>query len=275
MRLRITITLFILAALIYSCIDRNNSEFSDIPIIEGYLRTGDYVRLTVSRQIPFSSDVTYSSDDINALKITITNNNIDYVLTPLGNGKYIDSSLIVSAGQRYDLSFKFNFKNVSAYTTIPAKPVGFTESETSISVMRMDSTSTPTAGGGMWQMPTPVDLTWDNDDDSYYIVVVENMEDSLDPVRNFGTGDTVAFGRFNKPPTTSSGLEMRAQEFTYFGRDRLILYHVLPDYASLYEESSASSQNLTNPSTSITNGYGIFTGLNSDTLFLTVKEQTK
>jgi hypothetical protein len=136
----------------------------------------------------------------------------------------------------------------------------------------MDSTSTPTAGGGMWQMPTPIDLTWDNDDESYYIVVVENMEEVLDPVRNFGDSIDVPMGRFNKSPTTSSGLEMRAQEFTYFGHHRLILYHVLPDYASLYDRTTSSSQNLTNPSTSITNGYGIFTGLNADTLYMTVEE---
>jgi len=275
MRLRIIILLFILSASLFSCTDRDNTEFTDIPIVEGYLRPGDYLRLTVSRQIPFSSNVTYSSDDINALNITITNKGIGYVFTALGNGKYIDSSLVVSAGERYDLLFTFNSKSVSAYTTIPSKPVGFTESDNSISVMRMDSTSTPTGGGGMWTMPTPITLTWTNSDESYYIVVAENMESKLDPVRSFGVNDTIPLGRFNKSPTTSSGLEMRAQEFTYFGRHRLILYHVLPDYASLYEKNSASSLNLTNPSTSITNGYGIFTGLNADTLFLTVKEATK
>ena len=272
MRLRIIILLFILSASLFSCIDRDNTEFTDIPIVEGYLRPGDYVRLTVSRQIPFSSNVTYSADDINALNITVTHDNTDYVLTPLGDGRYIDSSLIVAAGERYDLSFTYNLKDVSAFTTVPSKPASFAESDTSISVMRMDSTSTPTAGGGMWEMPTPVDLTWDNDDNSYYIVVVENMEAILDPVRDFGDSTVVHLGRFNKSPTTSSGLEMRSQEFTYFGRHRLILYHVLPDYASLYDRTTASSQNLTNPSTSITNGYGIFTGLNADALFMTVEE---
>jgi len=56
---------------------------------------------------------------------------------------------------------------------------------------------------------------------------------------------------------------------------RIILFHVLPDYASLYDEKISSSQNLTNPSTSITNGYGIFTGLNSDTLYIRVNEAAK
>jgi hypothetical protein len=120
-------------------------------------------------------------------------------------------------------------------------------------------------------MPDPVTLTWDNEDDSYYIVVIENMESTLDPIRDFGD-DTPPGNIFRKPPTTSSGLQLRPQEFQYFGKHRLILYHVLPDYASLYSEKTTSSQNLTNPSTSIMNGYGIFTGLNSDTLYLKVNE---
>jgi hypothetical protein len=275
MRLKTIIPALILAVSLFSCINRDNSEFTDIPIVEGYLRPGDYAKLTVRRQIPFSSNITYSADDINNLSITITNNGSDYVMTPLGNGNYIDSSLVIKEGERYDLYFMFNSKSVTAFATIPLKPVNFTESETSITVMRMDSNSTPTAGGGGWTMPTPIDLTWDNDDDSYYIVVAENMEAVLDPVRDFGDSTDVPMGRFNKTPTTSSGIEMRPQEFTYFGKHRLILYHVLPDYASLNGESTTSSQNLTNPSTSITNGYGIFTGLNADTLFMTVVEATK
>jgi len=58
----------------------------------------------------------------------------------------------------------------------------------------------------------------------------------------------------------------------YFGTYRVIIFHVLPDYAKLYEQTNSSSQNLTNPSTSIENGYGIFTGLNSDTLYIEVVE---
>jgi hypothetical protein len=272
MRLRIIILTFVTITAISACTKRDNSEFTDIPIVESYLRPGDCVSLTVSRQIPFSSDVTYAPDDINNLTITVTNNDIVYILTPLGDGKYIDSTLIVAEGEHYDLSFTYNSMHVSSYTEIPSKPLGFTESATSISVMRMDSASIPTGGGGMWQMPEPLELTWDNDDESYYIAVIENMEDTLDPVRDFGNDEEFPGFRFNKAPTTSSGLQMRPQEFQYFGSHRIILYHVLTDYASLYDETTASSQNLTNPSTSITNGYGIFTGLNADTLYLEVEE---
>jgi hypothetical protein len=273
MRLKLLIFILGVMAGLTACIERDNSEFTDIPIVESYLQPSDYLRLNVSRQIPFSYNVSYSSDDINDLTITVTNNNIDYILTPLGDGNYIDSSLIVAEGERYDLYFNYNSKNVTTYTEVPLKPLSFAQSATSISVMRMDSTSIPTGGGGgMWEMPEPLELTWKNEDDSYYIVVVENMEETLDPVRDFGD-DKMPEWRFRKAPTTSSGLQMRPQEFQYFGNHRIILYHVLPDYASLYDENTNSSQNLTNPSTSIMNAYGIFTGLNADTLYLYVDEQ--
>jgi hypothetical protein len=270
MEKRILFFVLLLNVVLTACNKTNYSEFTDIPIIESYLRPGDYLNLQVSRQIPFSSDVTYSSDDIEALNIKVTNGTKIFTLTPLGNGRYIDSSVVINEGETYELAFSYNSKNVSAYTSIPEKPLNFTQSDFSISVERMDSTSGPPSGGP-GSMPEPLTLKWDNDDESYYIVVIENMESTLDPIRDFGD-DGPPGNIFKKPPTSSSGLQLRPQEFQYFGKHRLILYHVLPDYASLYSEKTTSSQNLTNPSTSITNGYGIFTGLNSDTLFLNVLE---
>jgi hypothetical protein len=272
MKYRELLYFLIVASILPACTKYDNSEFTDTPIIEAYLRPGDYLSMTVRRQIPFSSIVSYSGDDINALRITVKNNNKEYILTPEGNGRYISNDLIIKPGERYDMSFIYNLKLVSCYTEIPSKPAGYIASATSVSVMRMDETSGPPFGGGGWEMPEPLVLKWENDDASFYIVVVENMEAVPDPVRDFGDDTTMTF-RFRKEPTTASGLTMRPQEFQFFGRHRLILYHVLPDYASLYKDNTNSSQDLTNPSTSIVNGYGIFTGLNTDTLFLQVEEQ--
>lgn len=270
MNKRFLIFVLVLIIGLTACNKRDYSEFTDSPVIESYLRPGDYLNIQITRQIPFSSDVEYSSDDIEALKISVTNGSDTFILTPLGGGKYIDSTIVVTEGETYELAFKFNLRNVSAYTRIPAKPLNFTQSDYSISVDRMDGTSGPPSGGP-GSMPDPVTLKWDNDDESYYIVVIENMESVPDPIRDFGD-DGPPGNVFRKPPTSSSGLQLRPQEFQYFGKHRIILYHVLPDYASLYSEKTTSSQNLTNPSTSIMNGYGIFTGLNSDTLYLDVIE---
>jgi hypothetical protein len=269
MKLRILIQFLMFFAAVTACTKANNSEFTDSPIVESYLKPGDHPLIKITRQTPFSSTVNYSSDDINSLSIKITNNNISNILTPLGEGLYVDSSLSIAEGERYDISFLFNSKTVTAYTEVPIKPSQFAQSVTSITIAQMNfSSGFPTS---MPTNPDPISLTWSNPDASYYIVVIENMEKTLAAIRDFGD-NTPPGNMFRKPPTTSSGTEIQSMEFQYYGKHRLILYHVLPDYASLYSDKQSSSQNLTNPSTSIMNGYGIFTALNSDTLYLTVKK---
>ena len=263
------ILLFMLALmLVTGCEKSQNMEFTDWPIIESYLHPDQNFNVNVSRQLPFTPDVTYSNDDIDHLYITITYNDSIYVLHSLGDGDYCDTNLRVVAGASFTLAMTFNSKDVSAYTYVPAKPSNFTQSATSIAIQRTDSTSGPPFGGSM---PDPIDITWDNNDGSYYLLVIENIEETLDPIRDFGDAEPPG-NIFRKQPTTSTSEQIRPMELEYYGTHRLILYHVLPDYATLYDQNSNSSQNLANPSSSIVNGYGIFTGLNSDTLFLEVTE---
>lgn len=259
----------IFCSLIQGCDTRMDMEFTDWPIIEAYLNPGNPFLVRVTRQVPFLEDVEYSSDNIDSLDLLITCNDTVYIPEPTGNGYYCDSALMVTEGTTYTLTFAFNNKPVIAYTYVPVKPSNFEQSETSISIERMDSTNSPPSGGG--SMPDPISLTWDNEDLSYYLLVVENIEDSLDPIRDFGDEDPPE-NIFRKAPNTSTSEELRPNDFQYYGTHRIILFHVLPDYAALYEQSSNSSQDLTSPSTSIGNGYGIFTGMNSDTLWIEVVE---
>lgn len=251
-----------------ACKKSEVTEFTDTPIIEAYLEPGDYLTVQISRQIPFSQNVQYSADDINNLTLQVTYSGGTHVLTPLGNGLYIDSTIIVTEGENYSLAFQFNSKSASAYTYIPSKPLDITQSATTIAIEKVDSTSGPPT---QISMPDPIEINWTNTDGSYYLILVENIEAVLDPIRDFG--DNAPPGnRFRKSPTTLGMEEIQAMEFQYYGTHRIILYHVLPDYASLYDDNSTSSQNLSNPSSSIVNGYGIFTGLNSDTLYVEVTQ---
>ena len=270
MKLKIFIISLLVFSGLISCNKSDNSEFTDTPIVEAYLTPGQVPVVKVRRQIPFSSGISYSSDSLNNLNVKIINNNTTYNLVCVGDTEYVDSSLLIQEGQRYDLSFTFNNKTVSAYTNVPARPASFTESVSSIALQKVDSTS----GFQYGTMPDPISLTWDNSDGSYYIVIIENMESTLVAIRSFGSHQPPG-NRFRTAPTTASGLELRPMEFQYFGKHRLILYHVLPDYAALYNQQESSSLNLTNPSTSITNGYGIFTALNSDTLYVDVIQASK
>ncbi len=251
-----------------ACQKSEVSEFTDTPIIEAYLEPGNYLSVKISRQIPFSGSVQYSGDDIDNLALTVTYNGENHILTPLGNGVYIDSTIIVTEGGNYSVSFQFNSKSVTAYTYVPSKPQNITQSATSIAIEKIDTSSGPPT---QISMPDPIEINWTNTDGSYYLILVENIESTLEPIRDFGD-NTPPGNRFRKSPTNLGVEEIQAMEFQYYGTHRIILYHVLPDYATLYDNNSTSSQNLSNPSTSIVNGYGIFTGLNSDTLYVEVTE---
>jgi hypothetical protein len=257
-----------LVLLVISCKKEENKEFTDSPIIESYLEPGNYFTVKVYRQLPFSSDVHYSTDDINKLQLSVSYNNTTHVLVPIDSGKYVDSATIVKEGVGYDLTFSYNSKNVSAYTYIPSKPQNFAQSVTEISLSKIDGTTKPPFN----DIPDPIHLTWNNKDGSDYLILVENMETTLEPIRDFGT-NTPPKNRFRKMPVNTATEDLNGREFQYFGKHRIILFHALADYAALYNQSSTSSQNLTNPSTSIVNGYGIFTGLNSDTVYVNVKKK--
>lgn len=257
---------FLLLVLI-SCQKETSSEFTDTPIVEAYLTPGSLFSVHIYRQTPFSSNVSYSSDDINNLLVTVTYDGGAVDLSPQGNGVYTTTAINIEEGQTYTVSFEFNSKLVVAYTYIPSKPLNFTQSSTEIEIERMDTASGPPS----FSQPDPIELYWDNPDKSYYLVVVENIATVLDPIRDFGDEEPPE-NIFRKNPTQAIAEELSSMDFQYYGLHRIILYHVLPDYASLYSESTVSSQNITNPSTSISNAYGIFTGLNADTLYVNVKE---
>jgi hypothetical protein len=265
----IPITFF--AIFIVSCSKETTPAYEDKPVVESYLYTGDTLYVKVSRQVPFSAeDAVYSIDDINKLDITAKYNNTSYLLTAQGNGLYkaITPLLTVNQGDQYELEFSFNGKPVTASTLIPAKPMNYTQSVTEITI---ESFSGTPSGGTMPTFPDPVRLKWTTDDNSYYIVVIENIESNPQAINDFG-GKEPPGNIFRSKPTQSNSYSIESMQFKYYGRHRLILFHINPDYASLYDDSGSSSQNLTSPSTTITNGLGIFTGVNSDTLMLKVKK---
>lgn len=256
------------AILLTGCTDRRAPEFEDIPVVQAYLRAGTVLSVKVSRQVPFDTDAILSDEDLDALELVISYDDTSVVLMPQGDGLYrAPDSLLIEAGKEYRLAFTFNGKVVEARTVIPSKPEGFTASANSIEIARMDSTAM-----GPPDFPDPIQLTWENPDASYYLVLVENIEASLDPISDFGDDAPPSF-QFRKEPVTSDSSDLNSREFQYFGTHRIVLYHLNVDYATLYDDAGTSSQNLTNPSTGIQNGYGIFTGVNTDTLLLEVIEQ--
>lgn len=257
-----------------ACIDSDQLPFNDIPVVESYLTMNKPVSLQISRKTAYDDNVALSDDDINALQVKIKFDDQTRIIPALGDGAYSDPTFIPKEGTVYQLEFEYNNKTVSSSTQIPTKPTNYEQSATQIEIQSM------TVGGGFGgpggtrpTMPDPVRLTWTNDDSGYYMVVIENIETSPTAIYNFGDNADDAPKRiFRNEPTQSNQYEIAAMNFQYYGRHRLILFHLNAEYAALYNDNGTTSQNLTNPITNVDNGLGIFTGINADTLMIKVVE---
>ncbi len=249
--------------------DASLPEYNFDPVVTAYLSPGVAFTLQLAHQQSTSS-ATFSTPSLDSLDITITTNDTVYHLVPKGNGLYTDSLLVLRSGSLYDLRFAYNGKIVTASATIPSRPANVTQSATEISIAQVTSSTTSSFPPAFTD---PITLEWSNDDASYYLIVVQNLETFRVRIIDTTSTTTNSLSTFRNRPTISSSQDINTVNFTYFGKHRVVLFHINPDYASLYDNNNNSSQNLSTPSTGITNGVGIFTGINSDTLFLQVDKE--
>ncbi|WP_229370133.1 DUF4249 domain-containing protein [Fibrivirga algicola] len=247
----------------------------DQPVIEAYLAVGQPMTVRVTKQIPFSIDTTGQGKPIAGLSISISSGASTYPLRYIGDGQYQSNPDVKpSVGKTYALSFEYLGQRVTATTQIPTKPVNFQQDVTELIRTAPGMGSGP-GGGGPLQQQAAVRLTWQNPTADYYFVVVDNVE--AIPVlinQNVNPNRPLAQNRrFRNQPTQSDFDDVQGQSFQYYGKHRMILFHLNPDYAALYKQNSTSTQNIATPPTTVVNGLGIFTGVNTDTLYVNVKAQ--
>lgn len=265
--------------LLTSC-DTDNSS---IPggakaIVEGYLIPNQPITIKVKKEIAYSEDITNVETFISGLKISITGDGKTYLLTEIPKDTLYKSedNVRLKVGVTYSLSFVYNGKTVSASTIIPTKPTGLASNLAS--VVRTRQVITTTGGFGRdVDGNQEVNLTWSNPNNEYHFVVADNIEAKSDLIITLPTTSSTTVNnfqrRFRSQPVQGVTTTLRSQQFLYFGKYNIVLLKVNPDYAALYNTSGTTSQNISTPPTTITNGLGIFTGINADTLKFTVKER--
>jgi hypothetical protein len=230
------------------------------PVVQAYLMPGQAVEVDVKRETIFLDTDTVVN--IGNLDISIETSGQGYPLSSTGNGKYTSSELAIEEGGTYKLVFPYYRSQVSATTIIPPKPKDFAQSATVMAV--------PTFAQGFEDgFPDPIELTWSNPDGRYYLIVVEVAQDT--PVQiNPDNGFNRPSFSFRNDPTQANRHLLRPQQFQYYALYRIILFEVTEDYAALYQQNGTSSINIKTPATNVTNGLGIFTGVNSDTLHVSI-----
>lgn len=255
----------ILLCLLMSCEQTVVTGFQDKPVVESYLYADESPVVNISKLIPSTSDMELSDMDVNRLSVTISDitSGEKYSLTVAGDGLYTNKSLTVSAGKTYELSFPYNGMSVTATTKVPARPQNMMLSENEISIPQMGQAGS----GAAAEMPDPVEIDWTNDDGSFYLVYVKNVESDKIPIdtRNPGGKDF-----FRNQPTNSNHYELNPRSFKFYGKHRVILYRIEPEYVLFFQENSNSSLSISEIKANVQNGYGIFTGINSVSAYLYV-----
>ena len=262
--------IFTVLAFLVACNKENiiTTAETDVPVVEAYLEPGKEVVVNLSKMVPFTEEEFSGSLTIDSAEVYIKYNEIEYLLEPVSDdpGKYVsqDSNLVVLPGNDYALSFDYNGHSVTSTTSIPTRPIN---TSLNPSVLYIDPYA---MGPGMSQ--NKVAVYWDNPDNIYHLIIIEYMESSYDPISP--NLDPESFDQYRKVSTkpvleTSYDLDTRRQ-LAFFGTYKIIIYKVNEEYVNLHENISQSSLNLTEALTNIENGLGIFTGINSDILFLEV-----
>jgi hypothetical protein len=240
-------------------------DSDSIAIVESYLYEGDSViKVKVTKVLPFSEDTLDATVYISGLSLQVNGRLLSE--TEPGIYTFELGTDRIQADSSYTLKFKFQDDTVYSSTTIPAKPTNFSISATSITTERITST-----GGFPGGPMDDVDLTWDNDDESYYYLTVEYLENTRDYINS-------SMEDYDLPliqsisPLQSAGTRLGLRNLQFFGHYRIVLFKVNKDFADLYQHITSNSNNITNPVTSIRNGYGVFTGMSSDTVLFLVRE---
>ena len=254
-----------------SCQPTLVAEFNDKAVVQAYLYADHAPEVKISKLIPFRDDVTFSDENIDRLTVTITDEGSgeSYTLTPQGEGLYSTDAMKVTTGHTYSLSMPYNGETVTATTVIPSKPVNMAQSRT---VVTAGMGGGPGGGGS-----GSTEITWDNPEEDYYMLAVENIEANPQPIFDIDEEDAEDWPRpsFRVEPTQGESATLSAMSFSYYGRHNVILIRMRPEYALLYSSSGGTSSTLTEIHANVEGGYGIFTGANCDTLQVSVVQSSR
>lgn len=268
--------------LTFSCEKQDIEMDSNVPVVEAYLIQGqpiNHVKLTTI--IPYLTEEDSTQDPLDGISVIITEGLNEYTLHPIpdSSGYYYfpDTTVIIQENRTYSLQFEYNEKITSSTTTVPSKPQDMAISDNTFYTERIEE------GGGMPgdDEQEMIEITWDNTDGDYYFLKITCIEEVYDFIEermeemvesedyDISIEDLIST---TSEPSMLDMHEMNSHMLRFFGTHQVVLYKVNQEYADLFENTSTNSQKLTEPISNITNGKGIFTAVNSDTLYFEVLE---
>ena len=252
-----------LLALGVACHTPTSVPYHEQLVVRAYLYAGKPVTdIQLTGTVSLASADTIGSPVKDAL-ITLTKHGARYTLSAdpsrAGYYGYAGTDLSVSAGDTFDLSVVWAGDTATAQATVPPSPVGLALSRTRLA---FDST----AFGGDTSI---IIVRWSNPSHDYFFAVVTPLDTSAGKIPTPG-GGVVTSGSIVFPPTQSDSTIIAPPQLHYYGRQRVDLYRVPPEYAALYIARQQDSRDLNEPPTNIHGGLGIFSAFAGDSAFFVV-----
>lgn len=236
----------------------------DLVVVQGFIYADQPVKdISLTEVLPLGSLDTLAPSITNA-EVFISKGNNKYLLIAdeLKQGFYYypQSDLIISSGDQLSLEVNYNGQQMLAETIVPPKPQNLN--------LNSDTLLIPNITTGIKDIADldyySTTLTWNNLDNSYYYVVIENIEENPVPI-------DIQFGkfasRFVSAPSISNEYKVSFRTITHLGKHLMVLYRVNQEYVDLYESRNQDSRNLNEPLTNIKNGLGVFSAFASDSVY--------
>lgn len=240
-----------------ACKKNSPVNYSALPVVEGYLMPDRNVEVRVSLQKDLVDTNAYGVP-ITGLTLQISDGTSTKTLTEDKAGHYILNDLtFIKAKGTYSLSFMYKNLPVTAQTIVPDKPSRITASSDTVTIPNQVFGVAPTTF-------VPVTFSWANAGSYNHILVFRYLETFKSIISNRPTTDTTTSVEVNAVKAASYEISQRTMK--YYGNYKVILMRVNQEYINMLNNSSTSSQNLTNAPTNVTNGLGIFTAMQADTL---------
>ena len=250
-------SMVMLFGLLAACRKDSAQNLAALPVVEAYLMPGKNVEVRVSLQKALIDTNAYGVA-ISGLSLQVSNGTNTYTLTEDKSGHYIlkDTTFVKNTGT-YSLSFTYNNLPVTASTTMPGKPTDIAIDADTVFIPKMVFGEDPTEF-------SPVTASWTNPLDANHILVLKYQETWKSLISSRFNRDTVSSVELNVVKATS--FELTDRTFRYYGHYKVILIRVNAEYVEMLNSGTTTSHNLTSAPTNLTNGLGIFTAMQADTL---------
>lgn len=187
-------TLIILIAIIIlaACKKQDSADVTERPVVIAYLTPGQPVTVKVYQQKGLADTASYGAA-ITGLSLSLSNGSQTVALTESGAGNYVYSNTsFIASGKSYTLKFSYLTGDVTATTTVPAKPKSYTASKTTINMPLVSNKPGATDS-------IAVTFKWSNPDSLYHVIVFKNDDNRQ---YQFGLVQTYADERGNRNGNT-------------------------------------------------------------------------